>query len=272
MKKNTIIVSLFLAAVLAAILIFQGPAVSQEFEPSVGQAGKDVIWVPTPDDLVEAMLNAAKITPDDFLVDLGSGDGRIVIAAARRGTRALGIEYNPNMVQLSKQRAQEAGVADKATFMEADIFQSDFSKATVVAMYLLPHLNLKLRPTILEMKPGTRIVSHSFNMGDWDPDQNITTGSQRGYLWIVPANVAGVWTMTTGSNKAELDINQRYQKFEGTLKMNGNKVPIENGILNGDVISFRAGGAEYSGRVKGAAMEGTVKTNRTGVKWTATPR
>jgi hypothetical protein len=265
MKKTNCIISLF----LSAVLLFSGVAVAQEFEPSVGQSGKDVIWVPTPDDLVEAMLDAAKITPDDYLVDLGSGDGRIVIAAAQRGTRALGIEYNPDMVELSKRRSKEAGVADKATFIQADIFQSDFTKATVVTMYLLPHLNIKLRPTILEMKPGTRVVSHSFNMGDWEADENISTGVQRAYLWIVPANTAGVWTLSTGTDKADLDLNQHYQQLEGTLNLKGKKVAIENGKLKGDAISFTAGGAEYSGRVKGNTMEGTVKTGGSEVKWTA---
>ncbi len=171
----------------ATFLLFtQGFANAQEYEPSVGQQGKDVIWVPTPEDLVQAMLDLAKVTPNDFVMDLGSGDGRIVIAAAKRGARAVGIEYNPDMVELSRRNAEKAGVSDKATFVNADIFATDFSQATVITMYLLPQLNLRLKPVILNLKPGTRIVSHAFTMGDWAPEQTIEKEGRTAYLWIVP--------------------------------------------------------------------------------------
>ena len=176
---------------------------AQEYEPYVGQEGKDVIWVPTQDKLVEAMLDMAKVTPADFVMDLGSGDGRIVIAAAKRGARALGIEYNPDMVELSKRKAKEAGVSDKASFVKADIFESDLSRATVITMYLLPNLNLKLRPALLELRPGTRIVSHDFTMGDWEADETISADAATAHLWIVPAKVDGLWTWKEKSRSGQ---------------------------------------------------------------------
>jgi len=250
-------------------------ATAQEYQPSVGQAGKDVIWVPTPPELVQAMLDMAKVTPDDYLVDLGSGDGRIVIAAAKRGVRALGLEYNPDMVALSNRNAKAEGVAGKASFQQADIFATDFSKATVLTMYLLPYLNMKLRPIILEMKPGTRVVTHAFNMEDWEPDQEIEVQDRTAYLWIVPAKVAGVWNWKTDTGSAVLDLNQTFQKFSGSLKIQGKEMPFQNATLKGDLISFYAGNdtakmQEYKGRVDGNMIVGTVRTG-TGPesKWTA---
>jgi SAM-dependent methyltransferase len=214
------------------------------------------------------MLDAAKVTPNDFLIDLGSGDGRTVIAAAKRGARALGIEYNPDMVELSQKNAADAGVGDKARFVKADIFESDFSQATVITMYLLPALNLKLRPKILDLKPGTRIVSHSFNMGDWTADQNISSQDnssylRSAYLWIVPAKVEGRWQLAQG----ELALTQTFQMIAGTLTSGGKPLAISDGRLRGDQISFSAGGVEYSGRVNGNTIEGTLKG---GGNWTAT--
>ena len=192
------------------------------FEPQVGQAGKDVVWVPTPQTLVDKMLDMAKVTPQDFVIDLGSGDGRTVITAAKRGARAMGIEYNPDMVALSERNAKTAGVTDKATFVKADLFETDFSKATVVTMFLLPSINLKLRPKILDMKPGTRIVANSFNMEDWEADETETVGGDctswcTALLWIVPAKVEGTWT----TPKGDLKLTQQFQKVTGTLRHAG---------------------------------------------------
>ena len=163
---------------LLLALIFASPTRAQpakpDYEPRVGQAGKDVVWVPTPQALVDKMLDMAKVTPSDYVIDLGSGDGRTVITAAKRGVRAHGIEYNPDMVELSKRNAAQEGVGDKATFAKADLYESDFSQASVITMFLLPSINLKLRPKILDLKPGTRIVSNSFTMGDWNPDETFT--------------------------------------------------------------------------------------------------
>ena len=265
-----------LAAFSLALNMACGTALAQapakDFEPQVGQRGKDVIWVPTPQALVDRMLDMAKVTPQDYVVDLGSGDGRTVITAAKRGIKALGVEYHPDMVELSKRNAAKEGVGDKASFVNADIFQTDFSQATVVTMFLLSSLNLKLRPTLLDMKPGTRIVSNTFDMGDWKADQSeqVTdgcTGYCRAHLWIVPAKVEGTWTMGQG----ELVLEQKYQMITGLLKTGNVVAPITDGRLDADQITFRAGGNEYTGWVKGNAMEGTVKGGAD-AKWQAGKR
>ena len=233
---------------------------TKPYEPRVGQAGKDVVWVPTPDTLVDKMLEMAKVTPNDYLIDLGSGDGRTVITAAKRGTRAHGIEYNPEMVELSKRNAAAAGVSDKATFAKADLFESDFSKATVITMFLLPQINLKLRPKILDLKPGTRIVSNSFTMGDWEEDESASisddcTGWCTALLWIVPARVEGTWKLADG----ELVLKQNYQRLSGTIKAGNRTLPIANGRMRGDEIYIRTDEDEYRGRVNGDGMSVTSK-------------
>ena len=253
------------ALALCAIFATSVNAQSKDYQPEVGQAGKDVVWVPTPQALVDKMLEMAKVTPKDYVIDLGSGDGRTVITAAKRGSKALGIEYNPDMVELSKRNAAKEGVSDKASFMKADLFESDFSQAQVITMFLLPSINLKLRPKILDLKPGTRIVSNSFDMDDWKPDQteNVAGCSNwcTAHLWIVPAKVDGNWKMPQG----ELAIKQTFQVISGTLKNGSSSSPI-NGKLNGDQITFTAGGTQYTGRVNGNSIEGTAGGN----KWTAT--
>jgi SAM-dependent methyltransferase len=253
----------FSVLLAAAALVFTATAQAQtkEYTPSVGQEGKDVIWVPTPEALVQKMLDMAKLTPNDVHYDLGSGDGRTVIAAAKRGNRAIGIEYNPDMVELSKRNAQKEGaaIASRTEFIRGDIFETDFSKATVLTLYLLPSLNLKLRPTILNMKPGTRVVSHAFTMGDWTADQTEQVEGRTAYLWIVPAKVDGNWRTDSG----ELALKQTFQKIEGSM---GGKA-ISNATLRGDAISFSADGREYSGQVNGDRIEGTVKGAG---KWSAT--
>src|SRR5881628_2174365 len=190
------------AVLPASPRIFQQAAPAQgQFQPQVGQSGKDVVWVPSPQELVDKMLDMAKVTPKDYVIDLGSGDGRTVITAAKRGARALGVEFNPDMVALSRRNAAKAGVSDKATFVEADIFRSDLSPATVITLFLLTDLNLKLRPTLLTLKPGTRVVSNTFRMGDWEPDQTVELGCDTyctAYLWIVPARVEGRWKTAQG--------------------------------------------------------------------------
>ena len=249
--------SAFVALLASAALAQQ---TTKPFEPTVGQAGKDVVWVPTPQALVDKMLDMAKVTPQDFLMDLGSGDGRTVITAAKRGLRAQGVEYNPDMVDLSKRNAAAAGVSDKATFVKADIFETDFSKAQVITLFLLPTLNERLRPTILKMRPGTRIVSNSFTMGDWEADQSETiTNCQSwctAHLWIVPANVEGSWQMPQGT----LTLDQNYQMLSGTL---GSGV-ITDGKVNGYDVSFKVGNTTYTGRLDGNSIKGSG--------WTATKR
>ena len=238
------------------------------FVPKSGQAGKDVVWVPTPQALVDRMLDMAKITPQDYLIDLGSGDGRTVITAAKRGTRAHGIEYNPDMVALAKFNAENEKVTENATFVQGDIFQSDFTKASVITLFLLPELNVRLRPILLNMKPGTRVISNSFDMGDWKAEETINAGGDctswcTAYRWTVPAKVAGSWKLSNG----ELKLNQTYQNLDGTLTVDGKAATISNAKMNGAEITFTAGGKRYTGKVDGSAISGTVQG---GGNWSAT--
>ena len=259
-----------LAAALAVTLCVgtTAPAQSQEpFTPQVGQAGKDVVWVPTPPELVERMLELADVTPQDFVIDLGSGDGRNVIAAARRGARALGVEYNPQMVELSKRNAVAAGVADKATFVEGDMYQADISQANVLALFLLPNNMLQLRQKFLGLRPGSRIVSNTFGIEGWTPDETVMIEGGCGawctaLLWIVPAKVGGTWRL----EQSELVLSQNFQMMTGTLR----GMPIADGRLRGDQIRFTVGTTEYTGRVNGDRIEGTVRAGELQVSWTAT--
>ncbi len=240
------------------------------FEPAVGQAGRDVVWVPTPYALVEKMLDMAKVTPQDFVVDLGSGDGRNVIAAAKRGARALGVEYNPDMVELSKRIAAKEGVGEKATFVQGDMFEADISQATVLALFLLTDNLNRLAPKFLDLKPGTRIVSNGFQISDWEVDDTQRSDGDCGswctaYLYLVPAKVAGLWQFSSG----QLKIDQKAQTISGALTMNSSTSPITKGRLRGDQITFIAGGVEYVGRVNGDRMEGSRKGSTSGL-WTAT--
>jgi SAM-dependent methyltransferase len=247
------------------------------FAPHVGQAGKDVIWVPTPESTVRAMLDLAKVVPSDYVVDLGSGDGRTVIMAAKNyGARALGVEFNADMVALSRKSAQAAGVADRAQFRRADIFAFDFSSASVVTLYLLPDLNVKLRPKLLQMKPGTRVVSHSFDMGDWPPTRSVDADGRHILLWIVPARVAGRWTLQQSGRSIELEFNQSFSKLGGIARAGNGTFEVSEGAVNGSEISFviaRANGAPavYRGRIDGRTMEGTVTgAGRADAHWSAT--
>ncbi len=245
------------------------PAQQKPFEPSVGQAGKDVVWVPTSDALVAKMLDLAKVTPQDFVMDLGSGDGRTVIAAAKRGATAQGVEYDPNMVDLSKANAQKAGVAARATFMKADLFETDFSKATVITMFLLPNINMKLRPKILDMVPGTRVVSNTFTMEDWQADETATLTEAEGcqnswctaLFWVVPAKVAGTWS----TPKGDLVLTQTFQMLSGTL--GSDKI---EGRLRGSEITLTAGSVKHSGRVSGTTI--LFPAGASGASWTATKK
>lgn len=258
-----------------ALFAVAGVALAQaqpEYKPQEGQAGKDVIWLPTADSLVEKMLDLARVTAQDYVIDLGSGDGRMVIAAAKRGARALGIEYNPDLVEYSKKQAAAAGVADRAQFVKADIFESDFSQATVITMFLLPELNLKLRPQILDLKPGTRIVSNTFTMGEWTPDQTLELSSAQNctsyctaLFWLVPAKVEGEWKLPQG----QLSLKQEFQKLSGTLTAGGKSAAIANGKLAGDQITFSVGNVQYTGKVSGNTMQGTYKSGSSSTPWGA---
>ncbi len=263
----------------AAVLLLSAGALAQPaqkpFEPYSGQPGKDVVWVPTSQALVDKMLDMAKLQPNEIHMDLGSGDGRTVITAAKRGARSTGIEYNPDMVELSKANAVKAGVAGQATFVKADLFETDFSRADVITLFLLPDINLKLRPKILDLKPGTRIVSNTFTMGEWKDDETATVEEGAGcsyyctaHLWIVPAKVAGTWQ----SAKGELTLKQEFQMVQGTLNAGNGALNLSNAKLRADQLSFSAGGANYAGRVSGNTIDGTVTFGGNTTKWTATRR
>ena len=256
---------LFAAMFTLCTALFLSPPspAAEDYTPQVGQPGKDVIWVPTPDALVERMLDMAKATPRDYVVDLGSGDGRTVIAAAKRGIKALGIEYNADMVKLSIRNAEKAGVQDSAKFVHGDVFASDFSQATVITMYLLSSLNLKLRPTLLNMKPGTRLVSHAFNRGDWKADEPADVDGYRAYLWIVPAKVQGRWQVNSPGGSFELLLDQAFQKITAKATGSGASASVTEARLDGANIAFivtdSAGRPQrYTGTVNGDTIEGTA--------------
>jgi SAM-dependent methyltransferase len=260
-------------AACVAICLSQPAALAQPAQtpakPLVGQPGKDAIWVPTPSALIEMMLDLAKVTAADRVVDLGSGDGRAVIAAAKRGAAARGIEFDANLVAVATANAAKAGVSDKATFERADMFATDFSDATVVVLFLLPDLNIKLRPSILNMKPGTRVVSNTFEMGGWLPDQVTTLREEcefffcKALLWIVPAKIEGDWTIEMNGTAGKLSLKQQFQTISGTITNGGAVVPIADGRLAADELTFTAAGLAYNGKVRGNIIEGTTKPGAT---------
>jgi len=259
---------------LAALVFILAPASvvqGQVQDPEIGQPGKDVVWVPTPEDLVETMLDLAKVTPADVVIDLGSGDGRNVVAAAMRGARAIGIEYDQNLVEVSRRWARTMKVETKATFVQTDMFAADFSEATVLALFLLPSNLAQLQRKFLDLKPGTRIVANTFAIGGWTPDEVAKTDDCSNWctalLWIVPAKVTGTWTSARG----ELTLTQEYQMVSGTLKTDRGTIAIRNGRLRGDQISFTADRDQFIGRVNGNAIDGTiVPADLRAVPWTAT--
>jgi SAM-dependent methyltransferase len=252
----------FIAAVAVTSSSLTGQAI---VEPKPGQPGKDVVWVPTPADVVEKMLDLARVTPQDFVIDLGSGDGRNVIAAAKRGARALGVEYNPDLVELSRRRARDAGVVDKATFVRGDMYKADISRATVLALFLTPEVLDQMRDKFLALKPGTRIVLNTFPVTDWEPDVTEVTPAPckiwcTTMLMIVPAQVEGTWQIGT----AQMTLRQDFQFVRGKI---GNQEVT--GRLRGDEISLRAGDTEYTGRVTADRIEGVAKIAGLSSQWTA---
>jgi len=274
MKTRTYLISgiLFLSLITTTLPAQENQS-ANGYIPEVGQQGKDVVWVPTPQELVNKMLNIAKVTPDDYLIDLGSGDGRTVITAAKIGAKATGIEYNPDMVALSKENAKKEGVSDKAEFIQADLYETDLSKATVITMFLLPEINLKLRPRLLDLKPGTRIVSNTFTMGEWEADQEVTTEENwnswnTAYLWIIPAKVGGKWKI----GNVDLDLTQEYQFVRGIFNPGGKSQAVTDGRLDGSSITFTIGNEKYSGTVGDKIMKGTMTNESAGSKsdWIAT--
>ena len=261
------LVSALVVAFGAAGLAAQSPP--GQLVPEIGRPGKDVIWVPSPDPLVDTMLDIAGVSERDVVMDLGSGDGRTVIAAALRGARAIGVEFDEELVELSRATAVAAGVAERATFVNADLFETDLSPATVIIMFLLPELNSRLRPRLLELAPGTRIVSNTWDLEEWTADATEVLDPCPGFctalLWIVPARVAGTWELPDG----ELVLEQQFQMVSGMLRTGSEAVPIEAGRLRGDELSFRAGGASYTGRVRGDRLAGDADDGARRFGWHA---
>lgn len=279
LRASSVATTLFFAAALAvpATLLAQTtpapqaapPAAKEEYTPVSGQAGKDVVWVPSPVETVQLMLDIAKLTPEDFVVDLGSGDGRNIILAAKRGARGLGVEYNPELVELSKRNAAREGVAHLAQFVQGDMFEADFSKATVLALFLLPDNLRKLEPKFLKLAPGTRIVANTFGIDGWTTDKEENIGNDckawcKVLLYTVPAPVAGVWR--TGAERFELS--QRAQVITGVRTQKRESKPIE-GKVEGNQVRFSVAGASYSGVLKGDRIEGTVETKGQKRPWSA---
>jgi SAM-dependent methyltransferase len=268
-------VSRLAVALVASALALPGaaqvkPEGDETYQPTRGQAGKDVVWIPTSDALVIRMLGAVKTAKDDLVYDLGSGDGKIPIAAAKEyGAKAVGIEFNPQMAELARRNVKRAGVEQLVNIITGDIFVEDFSKATVVTMYLLPELNLRLRPIILGMKPGTRVTSHQFDMGDWEPDQHLKVETSDAYVWIVPATVGGEWALKDDGDSfsGTLNLVQRYQRLGGTLTLGGKTQPLLGAWMDGDKLGFSFIDNENKLRsarmsVVGSGMTGTLSDLR----------
>lgn len=239
----------------------------RDYKPQVGQSGKDVVWVPTPDEVVQRMLRMAKVTPQDTVYDLGAGDGKIAIAAGKLGATSVGIEYNPDMAKLAQCYVQAEELTGKTRIIQGDVFKEDFSKASVVTMYLLPELNLRLRPTILNMKPGTRVTSHQFTMGDWEPDETAEIDYRTAYLWIVPAKVEGAWTLREQGSNAQYAVNltQKYQKITGDVATGSTKQPLVGATVRGEEIRFAFNDDKgvtrtLNGTVRGNELTGTLKS------------
>lgn len=265
----------FLVSFLASVPLLPAQAAQADsgaYKPTVGQVGKDVVWVPTSQDLIDIMLDMAELKPDDKLVDLGSGDGRTVISAAKRGVAARGIEYNPDLVALARSIAVQEGVADRVTLDQGDIFESDFSDATVVTLFLLPKLNMRLRPILLDMPPGTRVISNSFLMEDWQPDETRKTsedcsGHCIAYKWVVPSKVAGTWKIHGTTGERKLVLHQKFQQLNGELHEDGRSLALTDAIVNGTKISFRVDGKQYEAKVMGEELNGTIDGEQS---WKAT--
>lgn len=272
-----LLLPVLLSLATASLAYAQQPAApARPFEPVSGQAGKDVVWVPSPPDMVNKLMELGKVTPADFVIDLGSGDGRNVIAAARLGARALGVEYNPEMVALSRKLAQEAGVAEKAQFVEADMYTYDISKATVMALFLLPVNMNRLAPKFFALAPGSRIVANTFGIDGWEPDERVTLPQTsecetwcEALLWIVPAKIAGTWAM--GDNDT-MTLTQEYQAVQGTVTSGGATQTVVMGRLRGEELTFIANGMTYKGLARGNTIEGTITTPMGAVPWRATRR
>ncbi len=259
------------ASLLAFGAVAQTTAPGQENTPYLGQPGKDVIWLPAELVMVDKMLDLAKVTPADTVVDLGSGDGRTVIGAAKRGARGIGVELDPGLLAMSRRTAEREGVAARATFVQQDLFEFDLSQASVITLFLLDTINMSLRPKLLGLKPGTRVVSNTFTMGAWVHDEEIRDETVPGcafnciaYLWVVPAKAEGVWRLPQGT----LTLKQEFQMLTGTLEADGGEVQVA-GRMRGEEIRLSVRGGEYVGRLGGDMIEGTVEAAGARSHWSA---
>jgi SAM-dependent methyltransferase len=260
-----------LGVLLSATFVLAQPA-KQAFKPYVGLPGKDVIWLPAELVMVNKMLDLARVTPKDVVMDLGSGDGRTVIQAGKRGARGIGVEFNPELVAYSRRLAQQEGVAERVTIERADLFEYDLSRASVITLFLLPSINMKLRPRLLELKPGTRIISNTFTMDEWQHDETARDDSKGdncsfncvAYLWVIPAKVGGTWRL----GDAQLELQQEFQMVSGTLSAGGKALPVK-GRVRGEQITFTAGNVQYTGRVSANGMEGTLGAAGKSGQWKA---
>jgi phospholipid N-methyltransferase len=258
--------SLSLAYTSTAVANMAGPKANPaDYIPVQGQAGKDVIWVPTPEGLIEKMLLAAKVTDKDKLFDLGAGDGIIAITAAKKyGAQSVGIEYNPDMAQFARRKVAEAGMNDKVKIITGDIFKEDFSSATVVTLYLMPHLNMQLRPTLLKMKPGTRVVSHAFTMGEWEPDETMAHQYSKAYFWVVPAQLEGTWVINgLQGGPIRMNVSQSFQHIGGSLTSGSQTFAMLGARVSGEEVKFQFITPDrkmhaFSGRMEGRRLTGTI--------------
>jgi SAM-dependent methyltransferase len=269
---------LLTAAISSEAVALDRADCERDYRPQIGQSGKDVVWVPTPDELVQQMLRMAKVAPQDIVYDLGAGDGKIAIAAGKLGAESVGIEYNPDMARLASCLVEAEGVASNTKIIHGDIFKEDFSKATVVTMYLLPELNLCVRHRLLAMKPGTRVASHQFTMGQWEADETQDFEYRSAYLWIVPARVDGTWVLREdGRPPTTIDLTQAFQKVSGAVISEAGRQPLVGATLRGDHLRFAFNDSKgvtrtFNGTVRGREMTGTLKSGNTEIAVTGMPQ
>ena len=261
-------------ALAAGAAIAQTP--TQAYQPEIGQLGKDVVWVPTPPRLIERMLQMADTTANDVVIDMGSGDGRIPIAAARKfGARGVGIEFDANLVDISALAAARAGVSERVRFLREDFFRTDLSAATVVTLYVSPAVMMKLRPRLLALRPGTRIVSHQFTFGDWEADETASVENVPAYLWVVPASAEGRWLLTLDGHDYLLSLNREFQMLSGEVELGGRNLRLNGGRLRGEAIRFafvdrNADPRLFTGRISGNRMQGTASAyEQPDLSWSA---
>jgi predicted RNA methylase len=242
-----------LALSTAAFIAASTLAIAQDSE----RPPLDVPYVPTPPEVVEKMLQMAQVRAGDYVIDLGCGDGRIAIAAAKLGAKALGVDIDPRRIEDANENAKKEGMgADKVSFRRQNLFETEIDQASVITMYLLTTVNMKLRPKLLELKAGTRVVSHAFELGDWRPDETAQIGFRHAFLWIVPAKAGGRWQIESGGMRGTLELDQTFQRLTGRAEIGGKSLAVSDGSLRGTNIEFTLeDGRKFRGRVDGGRMQ-----------------